>query len=171
MNPPPLPSASGQVYPQKTSALAIWSLVLGILGLTCFTIFTGIPGLICGHMALSRIKRSGGTLGGQGLAIAGTIMGYMSLLVLPMLMIIAVPNFMRARATAQRNVCIMNLKRIDAAKQKWAMENKKQAKDVPTEQDLAPYLGTMPICPNGGTYSINENDQNPTCTVPGHDIQ
>ena len=60
--PPPL-----GVAPQpKTSALAIWSLVLGILSLTCFTIFTGIPGVICGHKALSKIKRSAGALTGQG---------------------------------------------------------------------------------------------------------
>jgi hypothetical protein len=65
--PPPLENA---VQP-KTSALAIWSLVLGILSLACFTIFTAIPSVICGHKALSKIKLSNGTLAGQGLAVAG----------------------------------------------------------------------------------------------------
>lgn len=61
----------GNVPQPKTSALAIWSLVLGILSLLCFTIFAAIPGVICGHKALSKIKNSGGTLTGQGMAIAG----------------------------------------------------------------------------------------------------
>jgi len=46
---------------------------LGILSLACFSIFAAIPGVICGHKALSRIKRSSGAIAGQGLAIAGLI--------------------------------------------------------------------------------------------------
>jgi len=72
------PHLENSTHP-KTSALAIWSLVLGILSLVCFTIFTAIPGVICGHKALSRIKRSNGTLTGQGLAIAGLVTGYMGI--------------------------------------------------------------------------------------------
>src|SRR6266567_7205083 len=52
--------------PPKASGLAIWSLVLGILSLVCFSIFAAIPGVICGHMALLRIKRSGGDIVGKG---------------------------------------------------------------------------------------------------------
>lgn len=33
----------------KTSALAVWSLILGILSLTCFYILSGIPAVICGQ--------------------------------------------------------------------------------------------------------------------------
>ena len=51
---PPLPGKAPQ---PKTSALAIWSLVLGILSLSCFSILSAIPGVICGHKALSKIKR------------------------------------------------------------------------------------------------------------------
>ncbi len=57
-----------------TSGLAIASLVLSILGL-------GLPAVICGHLALGSIKRSGGTEGGKGLAIAGLVIGYLSMLV------------------------------------------------------------------------------------------
>src|ERR1019366_1936168 len=38
---------------------------------------------------------------------------------------IAIPNFVKARQTAQRNICISNLRQIDAAKRQWASENKK----------------------------------------------
>lgn len=58
--------------PQKTSGLAIASLVLSLLG--CFGI-TALAGIICGHMARSRIRKDP-SLGGGGLALAGLIIGY-----------------------------------------------------------------------------------------------
>ena len=138
--PPPLGVASQP----KTSALAIWSLVLGILSLACFTIFAAIPGVICGHKALSKIKRSGGALTGQGLAIAGLVTGYLgiawAILFIPLMMAIAIPNFVRARTTAQMNACISNLRQIDDAKQQWATQNKKETTDTPTAQELDAYL-------------------------------
>jgi dipeptidyl aminopeptidase/acylaminoacyl peptidase len=51
-------------------------MVMGILGL-CNGV-TGIPAVICGHLGLSKIKRSGGRLGGGGMAVAGLILGYLS---------------------------------------------------------------------------------------------
>ena len=98
---PPLPGNAPQ---PKNSALAIWSLVLGILSLTCFSIFSAIPGVICGHKALSKIKQSGGALTGQGLAIAGLVTGYLGILwaviFIPMMLAIAIPNFVKARDVA-----------------------------------------------------------------------
>lgn len=54
---------------------AIASLVLGILGFMC-GIFSAIPAIICGHLALGKIRRSTGAFGGQGIAIAGVVLGY-----------------------------------------------------------------------------------------------
>ena len=74
--PPPTPpaptgyQAPGGTYggqPQKTNGFAIASLVLGILGVV-------LLGLIFGYIALSQIKRSGGTQGGRGLALVGVIL-------------------------------------------------------------------------------------------------
>ncbi len=71
---------------------------------------------------------------------------------------------------AQRNVCISNLRQIDAAKQQWALENDKTDEAIPTSQDLLLYLkgGVFPVCPSGGTYTINAVGLPPTCSVPGH---
>jgi len=71
---------------------------------------------------------------------------------------------------AQLNMCINNLRQIDAAKQEWALENNKTADDIPTAQDLLPYLSNLvfPVCPSGGTYTINAVGVPPTCSVPGH---
>jgi methyl-accepting chemotaxis protein len=70
---------------------------------------------------------------------------------------------------AQRNACINNLREIYAAKQEWALENNKTIGDLPTAQDLAPYLPNgFPVCPSGGTYTIGAVGQLPTCSIPGH---
>src|SRR3974390_1450589 len=130
---PPLPGSTPQ---PKNSALAIWSLVLGILSLTCFPIFSAIPGVICGHKALSKIKQSGGALTGQGLAIGGLVTGYLGILcalvVIPMVVAIAIPNLVKAREMAMQNICLNNLREIQAAKQQWAVQNSKNPGDVPT---------------------------------------
>ncbi len=163
----------------KTSSLAIWSLVLGCVGLVLLLACVGplfsIPAVICGHMALSRIKRSAGMLCGQGLATGGLVTGYVSialgLFVVPMMLAIAVPNFLKARQSTPQNLCIKNLRMIDTAKQTWSLENKKTLEDKPTPEDLEPYLGksfNSLRCPAGGTYSINKVGEPPTCTVPSH---
>jgi hypothetical protein len=168
----PPPSSSPQ---PKTSGLAVWSLVLGILSLVCFSILSAIPGVICGHMALSRIKRSAGTLAGQGLAIAGLVTGYLgiawAIVFIPMMLAIAIPNFVKARNTAQMNACINNLRQIEGAKQQWALENKKEKDAIPGPTDLDKYLvhGFNSLkCPVGGTYTINPVGEDPTCSIPDH---
>jgi chromosome segregation ATPase len=76
----------------------------------------------------------------------------------------------QAQAQAQTDACINNLRLIDSAKQQWALENKKPAGAIPAVSDLAPYFpsNSIPVCPAGGTYSINEIGAPPSCTVPGH---
>jgi chromosome segregation ATPase len=75
-----------------------------------------------------------------------------------------------AAVAAQLNTCINNLRQIDAAKQEWALENDKTADAIPTALDLLPYLkdGIFPMCPAGGTYTINAVGVLPTCSIPGH---
>ena len=171
MNPANNPTAP------KTSALAIWSLVLGILSFLCFSILSAIPAVICGHKALSRVKNSGGAITGQGLAIGGLVTGYcnlaLSLIMIPMLAAIAIPNFVKARETAQKMSCINNLREIDSAKTSWATENRKGQGAVPTASDLAPYLkdGVLPKCLAGGDYTINAAGEKATCSIPKHAIE
>jgi len=74
------PPAGGQ---PKPPGLAIASLVCGIAGFpmigACFTgIIVGIVGAVLGHIALKKIRASSGTLGGEGMAKAGMICGYIS---------------------------------------------------------------------------------------------
>lgn len=75
-----------------------------------------------------------------------------------------------ATAEAGHDPCIANLRTLQVAKAQWALVNNKTATDVPTEQDLLVYLagGVMPVCPSGGTYTINAVGLSPTCSIPGH---
>jgi multidrug efflux pump subunit AcrA (membrane-fusion protein) len=76
----------------------------------------------------------------------------------------------QTQAQADRLACIANLKLIDAAKLKWALDNNKTEDSIPTVQDLLPYFqdGVFPVCPSGGAYTINAAGQSPTCSIPRH---
>jgi prepilin-type N-terminal cleavage/methylation domain-containing protein len=98
--------------------------------------------------------------------------------IIGLLAAIAIPNFVRARTTAQTNACINNLRQIDGAIQQWALETKAGAGDTVTEANIAPYLGRNSSattfadagvqCPASGTYAVTTVDANPTCTIAGH---
>jgi hypothetical protein len=66
---------------QRTSGLAVASLILGIISLLGGAVCGApIAAIVCGHLALGQIKRSAGHLGGRGLAVAGLITGYLALI-------------------------------------------------------------------------------------------
>ena len=92
--------------------------------------------------------------------------------IIGLLAAIAIPNFVRARATSQKNACINNLRQIDGAIQQYALENKAAASAAVTSTDCTPYLGRgageFPHCPSGGTYGVVKCNQAPTCTTAGH---
>ncbi len=74
-------------------------------------------------------------------------------------------------ATAARNECINNLNRINAAKQIWAVDKKKQTTETPEWSDLQSYFGPtvwVAKCPSGGTYVIGAVGTKPKCSVAGH---
>ena len=95
--------------------------------------------------------------------------------IIGLLAAIAIPNFVKARATAQTKACIANLKQIDGAVQQWALENKKTASDTYalTDATLLAYLkgSVAPTCPASGTYAAGASvSASPTCTVSGHTL-
>ena len=90
--------------------------------------------------------------------------------IIGLLAAIAIPNFVKARTTAQKNACINNLRQIDGAIQTFALEAKKGAADPVNESDVTPYLknGTSISCPGGGTsfsdsYTVTDCQTAPTC--------
>ena len=88
--------------------------------------------------------------------------------IIGLLAAIAIPNFVRARTTAQMNACINNLRQIDGAVQQWALETKKDTTAAVAEGDVTPYLKNSITCPSGGTsfadsYTLTTVAAQPTC--------
>ena len=91
--------------------------------------------------------------------------------IIGLLAAIAIPNFIKARSTSQKNACIDNLRQIDSAKQQWAIEMKKTSTDTPAAGDIDAYIkgGYASIsCPASGTLAINSMATDPTCDVALH---
>ncbi|MCF7668720.1 MAG: prepilin-type N-terminal cleavage/methylation domain-containing protein [Verrucomicrobia bacterium] len=89
--------------------------------------------------------------------------------IIGLLAAIAIPNFVKARETAQQNACIANLRQINGAKEQYAFENNLGTGSGVTTGNVSPYLsGGFPSCPGGGTYSIKNIGTPPTCTLSGH---
>ena len=88
-----------------------------------------------------------------------------------------VSRFIRVRSTPSAAPCVNRLMVIDGAKKQWAIFNSKTADDVPTWQDLRPYLpdewtnycwtNGHPVCPAGGTYTVGRVGVHPTCSLGG----
>jgi len=63
----------------KTNVLAIVSLVASVIGLCCG--IGSIVGIVCGVIGRNQIKASNGLEQGDGLALAGIIVGAVSLVI------------------------------------------------------------------------------------------
>jgi hypothetical protein len=64
---------------QQTNVLAIISLVSGILAWLGVFGLGGIIAVVCGHIAKNQIRGSAGRMGGDGIATAGLVLGYVNL--------------------------------------------------------------------------------------------
>jgi hypothetical protein len=63
----------------ETSGWAIFSLISGILGWLGVFGLGGLIAVIAGHIAKSQIRSSSGRVGGEGLATAGLVLGYLNI--------------------------------------------------------------------------------------------
>jgi len=118
-------------------------------------------------MKLNTSRKSGFTL--VEIMIVVAIIG--------LLAAIAIPNFVRARTTSQKNACINNLRQLDGGVQQWALENKQAPDADVTLANITPYLGRgdageLPLCPAAGTYAVTKVNAKPTCTksTDGHQL-
>ena len=80
--------------------------------------------------------------------------------IIGLLAAIAIPNFVKARATSQANACINNMRQIDAAVNQWALEtHQTTGASVTYPGDLSPYIklnsvNSIPGCPAQGSYTV-----------------
>ncbi|HSM85218.1 MAG TPA: DUF4190 domain-containing protein [Candidatus Limnocylindrales bacterium] len=117
-----VPSAQ-PMHPQynmqpRTDGQAIASLVLGIASVfLCLSFVAGIPAIVLGHLSRKSIRESMGRLKGDGMALAGLIMGYIGSCVVGILIIAAIliPNLLRARMAANDSAAAATVRTIDTA--------------------------------------------------------
>ena len=90
--------------------------------------------------------------------------------IIGLLAAIAIPNFIKARTTSQKNACINNLRQIEGAKEQWALEKGKTTNDIPTFADVAPYMKLPIECPEGGIYTVGKVGEPAKCSVGGRHV-
>ncbi len=74
---------------RTTSTTAIISLVFGIVCWIVIPFIGALVAIICGHVALGEIRRAApGSIDGEGMAIAGMILGYTHLALIALLIIV-----------------------------------------------------------------------------------
>jgi type IV pilus assembly protein PilA len=105
----------------KRSGKATASLITGIAGLFLL-IHAAIAAIVLGHISRSEIRKSGGRLTGKRMALAGLILGYLGITVIPIMIIaaaVAIPNFLRARIAANEASAVTAIQTIDDAEARY----------------------------------------------------
>ena len=90
--------------------------------------------------------------------------------IIGLLATIAIPNFVKARTTAQMNACINNLRQIDGAIQTWALETKQSDTAQVDYQAIKGYMKNQVVCPGGGktfadSYTLGTVQDKPKCQI------
>ncbi len=142
------------MLPTKTSGLAIASLVTGLIGVAPFPIVAPLA-IIFGHMAMSRIKKSSGQVSGFGMALAGTILGYVGLVWCITAMII-ISGATASTEESDRHGCFMNTRNVQlAVRGHQNMTSLNVGDPIEWNVIIGPdgYL-PQPSCPAGGIYTF-----------------
>lgn len=151
----------------QTDGKAIGSLICGIASVTILSILAGIPAIILGHVSRSDIRKSDGRLKGAGMALAGLIMGYISLVIIPIIFIIAViaiPSLIRSRQAAHEASAIATLKTIRNAEETYRLNSRgrfgqmtdlidKELLDANVRRTVAGYYFTVRVSTAGDEYT------------------
>ena len=117
------PSPPGTV---ETSMKAILSLVCGLL---FFIPLLFVAAIVLGHLALSEIRKSAGRLKGEGIAKAGLVLGYIQIVGIPFILIIAaiaIPNLLRARISANESSAVGAVRALITAEIAYASAHPEQ---------------------------------------------
>jgi len=114
---PPAPAT------KPRQGMAVTSFVLGLLAILCFGVLTGLPAIITGHLAHGRARRNPAQFGGAGFAIAGFVMGYVSILITLVALAVLLPALAKAKSKATEIRCMNNLRQIGLAHQMFAMDH------------------------------------------------
>jgi len=95
--------------------------------------------------------------------------------IIGIILIIAIPGWIRQREYTRGISCQENLTKIEHAKEIYIFEfnlNKGDYVDLEYlyEDDGTGYLKKKPVCPAGGEYSANPVNEDPTCSYSGQEL-
>jgi hypothetical protein len=77
---------------------------------------------------------------------------------------------------ARRSICRRNLQIIQECKREWMYGHHKTLNDIPSWEDLRPYLQAdaqdgwsngIPVCPQGGNYILGRVGEPARCSIGG----
>jgi type II secretory pathway pseudopilin PulG len=146
----PIPAgvAAGTPYIQQeeTSGKAVASLVCGFL---FFFFPAALAAIILGHISLSDIRKSAGRLKGHGIAVGGLVLGYLGIVMIPLILIvaaIAIPNLLRSRMAANEASAVGSLRTIYQASVNYSETYKN---GYPANLDVLTGIG-IPSCDHAG---------------------
>ncbi|MCA1630759.1 MAG: DUF4190 domain-containing protein [Acidobacteria bacterium] len=124
----PVPFQAFEDGTKKRKGLAVASLVLGVVGLPTLGLLGvgAIAGLALGVMGLTRANKSPHEYGGRGLAISGLVMNGVSLLLAPVIGIvaaIAIPNLLASARAANEGSAISKVRALAKAEEVFTAEH------------------------------------------------
>jgi hypothetical protein len=154
--------------PAGTSGKATCSLILGILSLPC-SLLTAIPAIIIGIVALKDVHHSRGRLQGQGLAVAGIVLGGVGSLLFPISLGLLLPAVQQVREAAARSQDQNNLKQLGLALYQYESDYGRLPPAALTSPDGEPLLSwrvaILPYIDQNSLYkqfNLNEPWDGPT---------
>lgn len=134
------------VQTEETSGKAVASLVCGFL---FFFFPAALAAIILGHISLSDIRKSAGRLKGHGIAVGGLVLGYLGIVIIPLILIvaaIAIPNLLRSRMAANEASAVGSLRTIYQASVNYSETYKN---GYPANLEVLTGIG-IPSCDHAG---------------------
>lgn len=107
----------------QSSGKAIASLVLGLLSFFCI-FFTGIPAIILGILGLRDIGKHQGRMGGNGLAIAGIVLGMLGCIWSLLAVAVMLPAVQQVRSAARRTTSMNQLREMSLGMMNFESANR-----------------------------------------------
>ena len=139
----------------KVSYLAIASLITAPISIVILPFALPLT-IIFGHMAMSRIKKSSGKVTGFGMALAGTILGYVGVVWCIASIIMIINRATVSTEESDRHGCFMNSRNVQQAVRLHAnIKNLQEGDPIDWNVILGPdgYM-PKPVCRLGGTYTF-----------------
>ena len=141
------------VHHKKREPLAIWSLVLALLSWICTSLITAIPAIICGHIALRRIKRSSKHAAGKRMALVALIISYLYLITI--IIAIGYASHQIFRTMDNVNIAQNDFRKISRALELWKNDHGQYPDNLEVLVDK--YLTQIPKDGFGNNYIYRVN--------------